>query len=129
MSIGQRIKERRLELGMTQKQLGELCGMADSAIRKYESGKIIPKKSTIEKITHALSISEMELYEEKDRERSERIQLLNESLSGVQIGTPADKAAFIRAVSNLPEQVFTEMMQKWIDEANAMKEKLDAESK
>ena len=40
MSIGQRIKDRRISLGMTQKQLGELCGMADSAIRKYESGKI-----------------------------------------------------------------------------------------
>lgn len=129
MSIGQRIKERRLKLGMTQKQLGELCGMADSAIRKYESGKIIPKKSTIEKITYALSISEMELYEEEDRERNERIQFLNESLSSIQIGTPADKAAFIRAVSHLPEQVFSEMMQKWIDEANAMKEKLEAEGK
>lgn len=41
---------------MTQKQLGELCGMADSAIRKYETGKITPKLSTLTKIAHALQI-------------------------------------------------------------------------
>lgn len=56
MSIGQRIKDRRISLGMTQKQLGELCGMADSAIRKYESGKIIPKHGTLKKIAHALQL-------------------------------------------------------------------------
>lgn len=61
MSIGQRIKERRLELNMTQKQLGELCGMADSAIRKYESGKIIPKHQTLQRIATALETPEWTL--------------------------------------------------------------------
>ena len=56
MTVGQRIKDRRKALGYTQKQLGELCGMADSAIRKYESGKIAPKHSTLAKIAHALQI-------------------------------------------------------------------------
>lgn len=56
MSVGQKIRDRRKELGMTQKQLGELCGMADSAIRKYESGKITPKHNTLKKIAHALQL-------------------------------------------------------------------------
>jgi transcriptional regulator with XRE-family HTH domain len=56
MTVGQRIRDRRKALGYTQKQLGELCGMADSAIRKYESGKIAPKHSTLAKIAHALQI-------------------------------------------------------------------------
>ena len=57
MTIGERIRERRKALGYTQKQLGELCGgMADSAIRKYESGKITPKRSTLVKIAHALQV-------------------------------------------------------------------------
>ena len=129
MSIGQRIKERRLKLGMTQKQLGELCGVADSAIRKYESGKIIPKRSTIMKITYALSMSELELYEKEDMERDARIKDLNESLSKVLVGEPADKAAFVRAVSDLPEEVFSTMLQKWIAEANEVKKKLDTENK
>ena len=63
MSIGQRIKERRLELGLTQKQLGELCGMADSAVRKYESGKITPKHETLCRIASALNASEWDFYD------------------------------------------------------------------
>lgn len=61
MSVGQKIRNRRKELGMTQKQLGELCGMADSAIRKYESGRITPKQQTLQKIARALQTTEWEL--------------------------------------------------------------------
>ena len=35
MSVGENIKRIRKEKGLTQKQLGELCGLADSAIRRY----------------------------------------------------------------------------------------------
>ena len=34
MTIGEKIKFLRQKKGLTQKQLGALCGMADSAIRK-----------------------------------------------------------------------------------------------
>lgn len=61
MTVGQRIRDRRKALGYTQKQLGELCGMADSAIRKYESGRITPKHQTLKKIANALEISEWSL--------------------------------------------------------------------
>lgn len=61
MTVGQKIRARRKELDMTQKQLGELCGMADSAIRKYESGKIVPKQQTLHKIAIALRTTEWEL--------------------------------------------------------------------
>lgn len=61
MTTGQRIRDRRKELGLTQKQLGELCGMADSAIRKYESGRITPKHQTLKRIANALRVSEWNL--------------------------------------------------------------------
>ena len=35
-SIGQKIRQIRIEKGLTQKQLGDMCGIADSNIRKYE---------------------------------------------------------------------------------------------
>ncbi len=35
MTIGENIKRIRKEKGLTQKQLGSLCQMADSAIRRY----------------------------------------------------------------------------------------------
>lgn len=54
MPTGAKIKEIRLQKNLTQKQLGELCGMADSAIRRYESGKANPKLETLQKIASAL---------------------------------------------------------------------------
>lgn len=57
MTVGERIRKTRIEAKMTQKQLGELCGMADSAIRKYESGRITPKAETLERIANALDVS------------------------------------------------------------------------
>ena len=50
------IKKYRTEKGLTQKRLGELCGIADSNIRKYESGNQNPKIETLQKIADALEI-------------------------------------------------------------------------
>lgn len=57
MTVGQRIKAVRNQKKMTQRQLADLCGMADSAIRKYESGTINPKYETLKRIAGALDIS------------------------------------------------------------------------
>ena len=43
--------------GMTQKQVGDKCGMPDSAVRKYERGVIVPKYDTLERISFAISVS------------------------------------------------------------------------
>ena len=56
MNEGLRIKKYRLEKGLTQKDLAERCGLFDSAIRRYESGRQNPKKETLEKIAAALEI-------------------------------------------------------------------------
>lgn len=57
MSVGEKIKHYRKAKKMTQKQLGELCGIAEPNIRKYELGKQNPKKETVEKIAEALDIN------------------------------------------------------------------------
>lgn len=56
MTIGANIKKLRKEKGLTQKQLGELCGMADSAIRRYESDRGNPTEKTLMRIASALSV-------------------------------------------------------------------------
>lgn len=61
MTIGEKIKQARIQAGMTQKQLADKCGMADSAIRKYESGRVAPKMGTVKKISAALNVSIREL--------------------------------------------------------------------
>lgn len=57
MPIGSRIRSLRLERGLTQKQLGDLCGMADSAIRRYESDRGNPTDKTLRRIAAALGVS------------------------------------------------------------------------
>lgn len=61
MGVGARIRELRKKKGLTQKQLGELCGMADSAIRFYESDRGNPTQKTLERIADALGVSWEEL--------------------------------------------------------------------
>ncbi len=61
MLIGDNIRRLRKERGITQKKLGELCGIAEPNIRKYESGKQNPKLETIEKIASALGVTAFDL--------------------------------------------------------------------
>lgn len=56
MPTGKRIKEIRMQKGLTQKQLGDKCGIADANIRKYENGKQNPKMETLQKIADALGV-------------------------------------------------------------------------
>lgn len=57
MTTGERIRQLRKEAGLTQKQLGEKCGIAEPTIRKYELGKLKPKIETLIKIANALNVN------------------------------------------------------------------------
>jgi len=61
MTVGQNIKRLRKEKGLTQKQLGDKCGLADSAIRRYELGGANPKIETLDKIASVLGTTTDEL--------------------------------------------------------------------
>lgn len=61
MAVNDNIKRIRKEKGLTQKKLGELCGIAEPTIRRYEAGSLKPKLETIEKIANALEVSSYEL--------------------------------------------------------------------
>lgn len=56
MTIGENIKKSRLAAGLTQKELADKCGIADSAVRKYESGRVVPKLPMIKKLADALNV-------------------------------------------------------------------------
>lgn len=57
MTTGERIRSLRKSRNLTQKQLGELAGIAEPTIRRYELGKLNPKYETLEKIAAALRTS------------------------------------------------------------------------
>ncbi len=64
MPTGAKIKEIRKGKGLTQKQLGDLCGIADANIRKYENGKQNPKMETLQKIADALGVPLLEFIDD-----------------------------------------------------------------
>lgn len=85
MPTGAKIKEIRKQKGLTQKQLGDLCGMADSAIRRYENGNANPKIETLKKIASALEVSldsllPFEEYMKTWKDKKERERLNSPSL-------------------------------------------------
>jgi len=59
--VGENIKHFRKLRGMTQKELGDKCGMADSMIRRYENGGSLPKEENLTKIAQALGVSSLQL--------------------------------------------------------------------
>lgn len=58
---GEFIRVARKAKNLTQKQLGELSGIAEPTIRRYELGKLNPKYETLQRIAKALGVSVLEL--------------------------------------------------------------------
>lgn len=69
MNIGEKIKCYRQLKGLTQKQLGKLCGMSDSAIRRYENNRGNPTIETLKRITDALNIRICDLCSEEQADK------------------------------------------------------------
>ena len=78
MNIGETIKKYRKEKGLTQKELGEKCGIAESTLRQYELGIRKPKMNTIGKIANALEIPRID-YIVKTNELSFIMEISNNS--------------------------------------------------
>lgn len=58
MDTSERIKKRRLELGLTQEELAQKLGLKKSAIAKYESGRVENiKRSVLMKMSSILDCS------------------------------------------------------------------------
>lgn len=56
MTIGEKIQTARKKAGLTQKKLGELCGVVTGTIQQYELNKRQPKIEQLQKIAVALNV-------------------------------------------------------------------------
>lgn len=66
MTIGEKIKYLRNQLGITQGKLAEISGIHPVSIRKYETNKMIPQPPQIRKIAEALGVSIFALTDSAD---------------------------------------------------------------
>ena len=55
--IGQRIRKKRLELAINQKELADRVGISPSAINQYEKADKIPSTETLVKLAQELGIT------------------------------------------------------------------------
>ena len=77
MKTSERIRKLRLERGLTQKALGEACGIGESTIRKYELNLLNPKLETLEKIAKTLNVPYFDLVGLEVRENPQENDLLD----------------------------------------------------
>lgn len=67
MDLGQKIKQARLQKGLTQEELGNIVGLQKSAIAKYENGRVVNiKRSTLQKLAKALDLRGSDLIIENN---------------------------------------------------------------
>lgn len=72
MTVADNIRRIRKEKNLTQKQLGQKCGIAESTIRRYELGLLNPKFETLQKIADALNVDIYSLDERMDKLKNNR---------------------------------------------------------
>ena len=60
--LGNRLKERRTELGFTQGQLAELCLVSRKTINTVENGVFVPSTLLALKLAEALGVSVEQLF-------------------------------------------------------------------
>lgn len=62
--FGKRLKEIRIEKGLSQQKLGEIFGFCNQTISFWESGSREPDLDTLLKIAHYFEVSLEELLED-----------------------------------------------------------------
>lgn len=87
MEIAKLIRERRLELGLTMKQLGQKAGASESAVSRWEAGETDNMKRTnIVKVADALHISPLAFlgYDISDK-KTVKIPIVRHVVAGTSI--------------------------------------------
>lgn len=71
MNIGDILKNRRNELGLSLAKLRDLTGLSKSTLSDIENGKSNPKIATLEKICDALNIEIKDVLENEQIQKNE----------------------------------------------------------
>ena len=64
MSVGQRLRQRREELGMSRQELARLLGVSVSAIGNYETGQNYVREDILVRLFHVLQVDPNYLYQD-----------------------------------------------------------------
>jgi transcriptional regulator with XRE-family HTH domain len=95
-SIGRRLRDARLEAGLSQSKLASASGVPKTRLSRYENDHIIPSVTTLRKVARALRVSEGSLI--GDGIRGEELLMKELRTRGVSISTPNDASRAAAAV-------------------------------
>lgn len=99
--LGKKIKKRRLQLGLKQYELADMCNFCVSYIRQIESGQKIPSLDFLLRIANALEIS-VDVLVKDDLEHQELIYMRDIEERIKKLPTSA-KIGACESISNLLE--------------------------
>lgn len=77
--LGNRIYELRKDKGLSQKELGEMVGVTNKSVSKWENGTTIPKTDTLVKLANIFEISPQELLQGKTENKLTLSQLSSQA--------------------------------------------------
>ena len=67
MKTGEKIRELRKALGLTQEELGRMVGVQKAAINKYETGVVVNlKRPVMLALAKALHVSPLDLFDDEE---------------------------------------------------------------
>ena len=73
MTFGEKVKEARLAMNLSQTELSQLTGISERSLYTYEQLGTLPRKSNIRKLAEALHISVSYLLDDEETDKQSRI--------------------------------------------------------
>lgn len=73
MTFGEKVKEARLAMNLSQTELAQLTGISERSLYTYEQLGTLPRKSNIRKLVEALHISVSYLLDDEETDKQSRI--------------------------------------------------------
>ena len=99
MTVGQRIAQKRKELGLSQEALGERLGVSRQAIYKWESDAALPEIEKLVNLSREFSVSIDWLLGEGGESREltpDQLRMVEEIVGRYLAAQPAEKTVILR---------------------------------
>ena len=106
MTLAQRMKQLRLERGLTQEQVGQIIGVAKSTIMKYEKGELTNlKRTSVQKLSEFFGVTPQYLLALTDDKEPTLDAMEEDLVNRFRALSNAQKIYVYKAIDHLLRQV------------------------
>lgn len=114
--FGQRLREARVNAGLSQSELEDISGIPKARLSRYENGHVEPSIQTLARLSRALNVSEASLLGDQRAILEDFFQVLYDR--GVRITSSEQGAGIAHAVADLLEALAVKIDSAATDEAS-----------